>query len=388
VTAAPVVTGDGAGGIVSLVIDGIDAGETGSVGISSPAGETVRVAVSRNQTRLEVPSYRVGSNSASLVTVTPYSRFDLPPGLGGSTSGGVVTVQANGIGSPLSPQLTLSAASNGDGTSTITARGSATRNGDGSALRYGIVQEGRRCAVIDDGETATFPGLEDGEEYAFRMCVESWWDDEVFGRAETTATVRAHQSGRAPEGWTFVVDARPDVQTQRADWIIRADPTSTERLPNRNRAEFSGWGPGTTIFGRDPVIQVRYVHEVWGTSTGWSSVTPRAGSAPYQLQATWEVASCVGGSPLVPRGQSSNAPDGSSAAISFGNAGLRFYDDRDQLLTRTADSWDVPVGAVRVEGVAVSVSWDAQGWGLSPASAEFSARCQPNNGAGGPGSGP
>jgi hypothetical protein len=385
VTAAPLVTGDGTGGIVSLVIDGIDAAETGSVEISSPAGETVRVPVNRNQTSLDVPSYRVGSNTATLVTVTPYSRFPPPPGLGGSASGAVATVQANGIGTPLSPQLSLSSASNGDGTSTVTARATAGRNGDGSALRYGIVQEGRRCTVIADGETATFPGLSDGDEYAFRMCVESWRDDESFGRAETTATVRASQSGRAPQGWTFVVDGTPAVQAQRADWVIRAAPTSTERLPNRNRAEFSGWAPGTTVFGRDPVIQVRYVHEFWGTATGWSTVTPRAGSAPYQVQATWEVASCVGGSPLATRGQSSNGPDGSAAAISFGNTDLRYYDDRNQLLPHTPGTWDVPIGAVRVDGVAVSVNWDAQGWGLSPVNTAFSAPCQPNNGAVAPG---
>ncbi|MEI3846304.1 MULTISPECIES: Ig-like domain-containing protein [unclassified Microbacterium] len=380
VTAAPVVTGDGTGGVVSLAIEGIDTAETGSLEISSPAGEVIRVPVGPNQTRVDVRSYRVGSNTSSPVTVTPYSRFDLPPGLGGSASGAAATVQANGIGSPLSPQLTLSSASDGDGTSTVTARAAATANGDGSRLRYGIVQDGRRCTVLEDGETATFPGLADGEEYAFRMCVESWWDGTSFGRAEATATVRAHQSGRAPEGWTFVVDGRPDVSEQRADWVIRDEPTTTERLPNRNRAEFQGWGPGTSVFGRDPVIQVRYVHEFWGTATGWSTVRPRAGSAPYQVQATWQVDSCVGGSPLTASGRSSNAPDGSSAAFTFGNGGLRYFDAEGRPLAHEAGTWNVPVGAASVEGVAVTAAWDAQGWGLAPASTTFSGSCQPNNG--------
>ena len=211
VTAAPVVTGDGAGGIVSLVIDGIEAGETGSLEISSPAGEVVRVAVNGNQTRVEVPSYRVGSNTASLVTVTPYSRFELPPGLGGSASGAAATAQANGVGSPLSPQLTLSSVSNGDGTATITANASAVLNGDGSSLRYGIVRDGERCTVAATGSTATF-SVADGDEYTYRVCVESYWGDRPYGRAETTATVRAQQSGRAPQGWTFAVDATPNVE--------------------------------------------------------------------------------------------------------------------------------------------------------------------------------
>jgi len=378
-TAAPVVTGDGAGGIVSLVIDGIEAGETGSLEITSAVGETVRLPVGRNQTRVEVPSFRVGSNTRTLVTVTPYSRFDLPPGLGGTASGATATVQTNGIGSPQSPQLSLTSVSNGDGTATVTARANAVSNGDGSSLRYGIVQDGQRCAVTEGGATATFPGLADGEEYAFRACVESWSDGLSFGRAETTASVRAHQAGRAPQGWTFAVDAAPNVQSQRAEWVIRSTPTSTEKLPNRNRVEFQGWGPGSSVFGADPSIQVRYVHEFWGTATAWSTVSPRAGSAPYQVQANWTVTSCVGGSPLGYSGQSSNAPDGSPADISFGNAGLRYYDEQDALLPHTDGTWDVPVGAARVQGISVTVDWDAQGWGLAPATTTFSAKCQPNN---------
>lgn len=384
VTAEPVVTGDGTGGVVALVIDGIETAETGSLEISSPSGERVQVPVGRNQTRVEVPAYRVGSNVRSLITVTPLSRFPLPPGLGGSATGASSSVLANGIGNPLAPQLTLSSVSNGDGTATITASASAQLNGEGSSLRYGIVPEGQRCEVAETGSTATFSGLADGEEYTFRMCVESWWSDTRFGRAETTATVRAQQAGRAPQGWTFFVDATANVQPQRADWVIRADPVTTESLPNRNRAEFSGWGPGTTVFGRDPGIQVRYVHQVWGTATGWSTVTPRAGSAPYQVQATWEATSCVGGGILTTRGQSSNAPDGSSAAFAFGDAGLRFYDAQGAPLAYTPGSWQVPVGAARVEGIAVSVNWDAQGWGLAPVNTAFSASCQPNNPVPGP----
>jgi hypothetical protein len=378
VTAAPVVTGDGAGGIVSLVIDGIEEGETGSLEITSPAGETVRVPVNRNQTRVEVPWYRVGSNVSSLVTVTPYSRFDLPPGLGGSPSGAATTVPANGIGSPLSPNLTLSSASNGDGTSTITANGSAVRNGDGSTLRYSIVADGQRCTVSESGSTATFT-VSDGDEYTYRLCVESYWDDTSFGRAETTAAVRAQQSGRTPQGWTFAVDAAPNVNGQRADWVIRADPTTTEKIPNRNHAEFSGWGPDTSVVGQNPGIQVRYVHDWWGTTTPWATVTPRAGSAPYQVQASWTVSSCVGGGTLATRGTSSNAPNGSGAAFAFDTAGVHYYDDKGRDVTDTADPTAVPVGAVRVEGVRVSVNWDAQGWGLSPVSQTFEATCDPKN---------
>jgi hypothetical protein len=371
----PLVT-SGEGGVVSLSVDGIDPQTTGVLEVSSPAGETVQVPVSRGQTSVQLRSYRVGSNTSSPITVTPYSRFDLPPGLGGTPSGAAATVWGNGIGAPTGLGLSLSSASAGDGTATVTARATAVLNGDGSQLQYGIVEAGDRCTTSADGATATFTGLEDGEEYSFELCVESWFDDDVYGEASITQSVRAQQSGRAPGGYTFVVDPTPNVSGGRAEWVVRDQPTSAERVPNRNRVEFAGMP--SSIFDRDPVIQVRYVHELWGTATGWATVTPRAGSAPYQVQARWSVQSCVGGSDLVAVGDSSNGSTGGKAACAFGNAGVHYYDRTGAELPHTPDTWAVPVGAVRVEGISVSVNWDAQAWGLSPVSTTLSANCDPN----------
>ncbi len=373
VSVRPVVTG-GEGAVVALSIEGLVPSETGSVEISSATGERVRIPLRSNQTSLEVPSYRVGTNSATTITVTPFSRFALPPGLGGSESGAAVTVTGNGVGAPLDPRLSLSSQSNGDGTATVTARASALRNGDGSTLRFGIAQDGNRCTPVAGGETATFTGLQDGNEYRFDLCVESWWQDESFGSATATETVRAVQSGAPPTGWTFVVAPGPTIDGQRSDWLIRDAPQSGERVPNNNRVEFRGWP--TSVVGQNPNIEVRYVHRLWGTPTPWASVTPRAGSAPYQVQANWRVASCVGGSELVPAGDSSDG----RAAFAFGNAGLVFTDAEGGVLERTPDTWTVPPGAVHVEGITVSVNWDAQGWGLAPASATFAADCDPGPG--------
>ena len=100
----PVVT-SGEGGVVALHIEGIDPEETGTIKVSSPAGETVQIPIRRNDTSIDLPQYRVGSNTSSPITVTPYSRFDLPPGLGGSPSGAAATVWGNGIGAPTAPSL-------------------------------------------------------------------------------------------------------------------------------------------------------------------------------------------------------------------------------------------------------------------------------------------
>ncbi|TDN90606.1 Ig-like domain-containing protein [Microbacterium sp. BK668] len=373
VSVAPVVTA-GEGGLVSLSMSGLDTDQTGGLEITSPNGETARIPVRPGQETLEVGSYRVGTNSSSPITVTPYSRFQLPPGLGGSASGSAVTVWGNGVGAPTSPALALSSESMGDGTSTVTAQASAAVNGDGSSLRYGIVRDGQRCEVTTGGATATFSGLPDGDEYTFTMCVESWFDGRSYGSSATSASVRAVQSGKAPKGWTFVVDGRPIVGDGRAEWTIQTAPTSPERIPNRNRVEMSGYPTG--VFGRDPGILVRYVHDWWGTATPWSTVAPAPGSAPYQVQASWSADdACVGGGTLAPRGTSTEG----RAAFTFGNGGLTYYDRNGKVLSHTADTWDVPKAAARVEGIRVTVSWAAQGWGLDDATSTFAAACTPDD---------
>ncbi|MEV8267995.1 Ig-like domain-containing protein [Microbacterium sp. NPDC076911] len=377
VTGTPVVTA-GEGGAVSLVIDGIDSDQTGSLEITSATGETVRVPVARNQSTVEVSSYRVATNVATSVTVTPFSRFEIPNGLPGSSSGLSARVTTNGIGAPRNVQLALTATSQSDGTATIEARVSATANGTGSTLRYGVVPQGQTCTVGTAGPVVVFTGVATGDSHSFTACVESYRNEISYGRTEAQQTVRAYQDRTAPQNWSFVVDATPNVASQRAEWIIRDQPTTTEDIPRRTHAEFSG-GPSTSIFGQDPGMRVRYVHDDWQDwSTPWATVSPRAGSAPYQLQVSWNITSCVGGSELRTAWDSSKAPNGSEANVTFGNSTVRYYDASGALLAHAANTWTVPVGAVLVEGVSVSAGWSAQGWGLSPASSTLSATCDPN----------
>jgi hypothetical protein len=376
ITTHPVVT-RGDGGVVAIRIDSVDPGDTGSLEISSPVGETLRVPVAPGQTSVDVPAFRVGANTATLVTITPLSPFDLPAGIGGSPTGTAATVSASGIGAPLDPALALSSASDGDGTSTVHASASARLNGDGAQLRYGIVPDGQRCVATAGGESEDFAGLLDGQDYTFDVCVESWFDGELYGSAAAEASVRAAQSANAPTGWTFVVDPTAQVDGQQARWRITAPPSSTETPPRNNVAQLDG-APPTSVYDRDPGIRVRYVHRVWGTASAWANVTPAAGSAPYQVQARWTVAACVGGSPLQLTGDSSNDPSGAKAAFTFDPASAVYRDAEGAVLPNGPDPSLVPYGAFSVSGVGVTVSWATQGWNLNPASASISARCAPN----------
>ncbi|BDV29697.1 Ig-like domain-containing protein [Microbacterium terricola] len=376
ITVTPVVTADGAGGVVALTIDGVDAGQTGSLEIASESGETVRVAVSRGQTRVDVPSFRVGSNSSTRIAVTPASRFEFPPGLPGSQTGETAIAWGNGVGTPLDLRLALSSSSNGDGTSTISATASATPNGDGSTLRFGIVQDGRACVVGAEGErSVTFGPLADGEEYAFVACAESWVDGRSFGHVEVRDSQRAEQSRDAPQGWTFVVRPTPNVYSGRAEWVIADEPTSPERPPRNNRVEFQGSIP-SNVFGSDPRIDVRYVHRVWGTATPWAAVVPAAGSAPYQVQASWRAGVCRGGDAL----ELIQSSTGNQATVSFDPSTLQYLDAAGAVVPHEAGTWTVPVGAVTVTGIGVTVSWANTGWNLAATDRQtLSADCDPNN---------
>lgn len=368
VSATPVVAGD-AGGDAALTIGGIEVGQTASLQIVSPVGETLVVPVTGAS--VTVPRFHVGSNAATPVSVTPVSRFALPPGLAGSTSGQTRVVTANGVGAPLNPTLSLSSSSNGDGTATISASGGATVNGDGSSLRFGIVADGAPCVADQENAGAATFRVPDGVTYTYRLCAESWYPGVAspFGRAEATAQVNARQSENAPTGYTFVVDGTPNVDAGGAQWIVRAQPSSPEQPPRNNHVEVTGL-PSSAI-GRDPGIQVRYVHDVWGTATAWATATPAAGSAPYQVEATWSVQSCEGGKTI---GLASSSTDG-QAAIAFDRAGARYFDAQGVLLAQDRTGL-VPAGATRVE-IGVTADWSAQSWGLRNAAATLAATCQP-----------
>ncbi len=121
VTAAPVVTSDGSGGVVSLTVSGIDTVRTGSLRITTSSGVKQTVDPHGNDTvvvdRLEIP------NHATSITVTPVSSWDVPPDLEGSTAGEAVTVTASGIGKPTGLSLTLASSESSGATAVITAKG-------------------------------------------------------------------------------------------------------------------------------------------------------------------------------------------------------------------------------------------------------------------------
>ncbi|MDQ1176816.1 Ig-like domain-containing protein [Microbacterium sp. SORGH_AS_0421] len=369
----PTQTG-GEGNLADLVIKDVDSAETGTLEIASAAGDKIQVSVGRNQDVVQVARFRVGSNAATQVTVTPISRFTVPPGLGGATAGNVYTGTAHGVGAPTNPNLTLTSTSNGNGTSTVDARATAQQNGTDSEVRFNIVQKGLPCVPRSGGDTQKFTTLGDGETYTFTMCAESWFNGRAYGSVSQDKQINAEQSKAAPKGYTFRVGSRADIGGDntarwRVDRINEGNPP-----PRYNSVKYVNW-PNPSIFDSDPRIQVYFQHDLWGTQSEYAPVTPASGSAPYQVLASWKVASCEGGKTLSASGSSSN----DKAKVTFNYDNARYFDKNNAQLPRAegAAATAVPVGATRVDRIRVTVDWSAQGWNLDSASDDFGGECKP-----------
>ena len=174
--------------------------------------------------------------------------------------------------------------------------------------------------------------------------------------------------GATPSWWM----PTPNIGDGRADWIVRDAPTRPSAFPTAtgwstrgSRARSSGATRGSRC----------------GTCTRSGGRRPR-GRPPPPVPAALRTrcrrtGACrrASGDRTWLRSATHRATAGGKAAITFGNAGLRYYDGAGAVLPHTVDTWAVPVGAVRVDGISVAVSWGAQGWGLSPANTTFSASC-------------
>lgn len=370
---SPVRT-DGAGGVADLVIRGVDGAETGSLEISSPVGDTVRVDVGRNQDEVTVRRFVVGSNDATAITVRPFSRFTLPPGLGGASNGSELVGTAHGVGVAQNLALNLTSRSTGNQQSTVVADGSAQPNGTDVELAYDISEGRSRCQPGSGSAREEFPGRNDGESYEYTLCVETFFRGDSFGVVSVKQSLNVAQDGAAPTGYTFRVDPQAQVKGDTARWYIDRKIDTGSAPPRNNEVKYENWDGATTVFDRDPNILVYFEHKVWKTQSQRGRVEPAAGSAPYQVQASWKVASCEAGGTL--RAEGTSAADRATFVFTYDDAVFR--DKNGAALPKTEGNPTlVPAGATSVENIGVSVDWSKPGWNLDKATAELSGACKP-----------
>ncbi len=363
---ATAIPTEGQGHMVRLDFTGVDP-ETGHIEVSSPKGDTVSIPVSGGGT-VSLGSYRVGTNEPSQITAKPFSKFPIPSGLVGSTSGAEITTNGNGIGSPVNPQISATSTATENDTATINVTAAAQPNGSPSKIWYGVTASNERCVPTQQSGQFELTGLQGGAEYTVMMCAEARVGEKVFGSATASTTLVTKQSTAPPIGYEFVVDPAGAIQSddRSALWTIKDDPTSTAPVPNRNDVVISGLP--SSIIGSDPNITVFYQHESTGARTDSATAVAAAGSAPYQVQANWGVTACVGDATF---GFDYSSTD-NKATTTVTN--LTYYNDRGHKIRDVPPDNVVPARAESVK-VEYTTTWDV--WGLQSVSGSFTEDCEP-----------
>ena len=365
---ATAIPTQGQGHMVRLNFTGVDP-ETGHIEVSSPKGDTVSIPVSGGGA-VSLGSYRVGTNEPSQITAKPFSRFPIPAGLQGSTSGAEITTNGNGIGAPVNATVTATSTATANDTATINVSAAAQPNGTPSKVWYGVSWTNQPCVPSQQSGQFAIPALQGGAEYTVTMCAEARVGDVSFGTSTASTTLVTKQSTAAPVGYEFVVDSRGDIQSddRTAVWSVKNDPTSTAPVPYRNNVIVGGLP--SSIIGSNPNIEVYYQHESTGARSDSAYATPAAGSAPYQVSARWDITACVGGNTL---GWTSSSTDGKATTTI---KRVTFYGKHGAPIPFPPADNVVPDRAYSVR-VEQETTWDGTGWNLSKVSNSITASCEP-----------
>ena len=282
--------------------------------ISSPAGETVRIPIRRNDTSIDLPPYRVGLEHVdSPITVTPFSRFDAAAGprrqrVRGSARRSRATASARRA----RRRSSLSSASNGDGTSTVTAP------------RLGRIRRRRvrHCGTASSARASACTPTADGGD---RDLPRAPRRRRVLVHAVRRVLVRRRRrSGRRPTHADACAPSRPAGPrrgTPSSSMPRRTSATdgrsgSSAHEPDVDRARSQPQprrvrrlGADASIFDRDPGDPGALRARDLGDGDLVGDRHPRAGQRALPgAGAAGSVQTCVGGSDLVAVGDSSNDP--------------------------------------------------------------------------------
>ena len=378
-TATPTVT-DGAGQSVDLSITGVDAAATASLLIQSANASDLIVPV--GDSAQVTTAFAIGTNTSSEISITPMTRFEVPPGApttpdGGSTTGGKLTLMGNGIGAPVALTFTAEVKLLDFATSDVTVTASAQPGGTGATVLYSIITTDEQCdpASATMSPTRTFKKLAGNRTYQFAACAYSVGpgNTPMYGKAEAAwQTVQVKTGDDAPQGYTYTVAPDGIRNGNKISWMIASLDGPT---PEGYTAVYTP--QTTTVMGADPGITVQWRSDALGNLTQPGKVAAdKQSPAPYQVFATWELGCTVGGTVTAKLG----SKDGGAGAgtVTLGTfADIRFLDDKGKVVPVITDGV-VPDKAVKAESITVTVDRTAPGWNLNASTiSDLSTPCAP-----------
>ena len=294
------------------------------------------------------------------VTVTPLSRHDQPAGSGPTEETTSQAVRVAG-----SPAITRAGSlSSQDRSITV---GDARFDANFSALPVDVLYvasltEGASCRLTPAGFTSagaatsddpTIGNLAQHKKYFVTLCYSN-------GYGVTTATAGSITTWEAPAApgdgeYTYLV--APPANGQ---YLIET-PTSSAPVPTGFETDFERFDEtiGSTVFGADPGIRVRYCLSADSTlCSEWSMVTAADPNRAWQVEyavPSLNNTGCVAGGTL------GVAVDATSAGLPEARVTSAFYNVPDD----NGAQWNeypgdvVPGGATQVKTVAWTITWQA-----------------------------
>ncbi|SDQ04790.1 Ig-like domain-containing protein [Microbacterium sp. cf332] len=282
------------GGKATVTVTGLDA-TTGSVRLSGGRqGSDTRPVVGGTAT---FPGYDVGSNSATTLTATPLTTFDLPPIAAGSSEGRSIDVRAHGVGAP---RLTLSETNTAD---SVTVTADVAPNGDGTQVRIGFSDRSAAACTPTGSAASQRFDAEPFQQKTIWACAENTYDGRSgFGVTTAEITARPVGSVGAPARMTYTVAPQPAGTTAngfRYDASGLSDPGPRPFDDARLRLFLNG-EPRDVFAPRynapDDRWTARWCDSFLGVDTTCSDASPiaaAAGSADYPISvATDDLPTC------------------------------------------------------------------------------------------------
>ncbi|WP_274264954.1 Ig-like domain-containing protein [Microbacterium thalli] len=304
------------GGRATITVTGLDA-TTGSVRLTGGRqGSDTRPVVGGTAT---FTNYDVGSNTATALTATPLTTFDLPPIAAGSTEGQSRAVTAHGVGAP---GLTLTETNTSN---SVRVTASVAPNGDGTQTLIGFSDVSAAACVPNGTATSQQFPAEAFRRKTVWACAEHTFNGKRgFGVTGAEITARPVGNVEAPDGITFSVNTQPSSDGTTFTYGAQLNRPTDPPFPD---AQFRLLYNGGTVSDFTP----GYNSPVTGWSGRWcdtflgfdatcsdpSPIGPASSNASFPVQVSANsLPSCRSDQPSVPPWSPPGLPSGTYSVAS------------------------------------------------------------------------
>ncbi|MDA3147560.1 hypothetical protein JSO19_09215 [Leucobacter sp. UCMA 4100] len=189
--------------------------------------------------------YALGSNRPTDLTVTPETKFAVPPSSVGSGSSQGTVLPLRGVHGVGAPKFISEVESN-SAQNTVTVRVTEVRNNGSRQTEFGYSIDGAACTPTAEGERShTFSGVAAGKKHTVEVCAQHvFWGQRDFGVNRATHEVTLDIPAPAAASYTI---GRTPAQNSDGSWVWPDATTTAEATPRYTLQFVSGSRTGSTL---------------------------------------------------------------------------------------------------------------------------------------------